>query len=122
VHLAFRFIHLANFEKHTITHTNAASALHKKIASDHETAAKHHHKAAQFHDQNKVREPKIGCNRGASASFERMGFPTRLSVYGLGADAIDVVVRWPDEHGMTKLSEHGKVTLTASRRILEATR
>lgn len=31
----------------------------KKTASDHEAAAKHHHKAAQFHDQNKVGDGKI---------------------------------------------------------------
>jgi len=52
--------------------------------------------------------------------FERMGIPTRLGAYGLGAEAIDVVVRRLEEHGMTKLSEHGDVTPAVSRRILEA--
>ncbi|MBT9508585.1 iron-containing alcohol dehydrogenase [Rhodoferax sp.] len=52
--------------------------------------------------------------------FERMGIPTRLSAYGLAADAIDVVIRQLEEHGMTKLSERGDVTPEVSRRVLEA--
>ncbi len=52
--------------------------------------------------------------------FERMGIPTRLSAYGLGADAIDVVVRQLEAHGMTQLSEHRDVTPAVSRRVLEA--
>lgn len=52
--------------------------------------------------------------------FERMGIPTRLSAYGLGADAIDVVIRQLEEHRMTQLSEHRDVTPAISRRILEA--
>jgi len=52
--------------------------------------------------------------------FERMGIPTRLSAYGLAADAIDVVIRQLEEHGMSKLSEHGDVTPEVSRRVLEA--
>jgi NADP-dependent alcohol dehydrogenase len=52
--------------------------------------------------------------------FERMGIPTRLSAYGLGAEAIDVVVRQLEAHGMTALSEHGDVTPAVSRRVLEA--
>jgi hypothetical protein len=58
VHLAFRFIHFSNSEKYTMTHTNEASALHKKAASDHEAAATHHHKAADCHDQNKMSDAK----------------------------------------------------------------
>ncbi|MDO8447852.1 MAG: iron-containing alcohol dehydrogenase [Rhodoferax sp.] len=52
--------------------------------------------------------------------FERMGIPTRLSAYGLAADAIDVVIRQLEAHGMTKLSERGDVTPAVSRRVLEA--
>ena len=52
--------------------------------------------------------------------FERMGIATRLSAYGLGAEAIDVVVRQLEAHGMTKLSERGDVTPAVSRRVLEA--
>ena len=52
--------------------------------------------------------------------FERMGIPTRLSAYGLGADAIDTVIRQLEAHGMTQLSEHRDVTPAVSRRVLEA--
>lgn len=52
--------------------------------------------------------------------FERMGIATRLGAYGLGKEAIDVVVRQLEAHGMTKLSEHGDVTPQVSRRVLEA--
>jgi len=52
--------------------------------------------------------------------FERMGIPTRLGAYGLGAEAIDVVIRQLEAHGMTQLSEHRDVTPAVSRRVLEA--
>jgi NADP-dependent alcohol dehydrogenase len=52
--------------------------------------------------------------------FERMGIPTRLGAYGLGTEAIDVVIRQLEEHGMTQLSEHRDVTPAVSRRVLEA--
>ncbi len=52
--------------------------------------------------------------------FERMGIPTRLSAYGLGAEAIDVVIRQLEAHGMTQLSEQRDVTPAVSRRVLEA--
>ena len=52
--------------------------------------------------------------------FERMGIATRLGAYGLGADAIEVVVRQLEEHRMTQLSEHRDVTPAISRRVLEA--
>lgn len=52
--------------------------------------------------------------------FERMGIPTRLSAYGLAADAIDVVISQLEAHGMTKLGERGDVTPAVSRRVLEA--
>ena len=52
--------------------------------------------------------------------FERMGIPTRLGAYGLGPDAIDVVIRQLEAHGMSKLSERGDVTPAVSRRVLEA--
>jgi alcohol dehydrogenase YqhD (iron-dependent ADH family) len=44
-----------------------------------------------------------------------------LSAYGLWVDAIEMVDRRLDGHGMTKRSEHGDVTRTVSRRILQAT-
>ncbi|WP_367850267.1 iron-containing alcohol dehydrogenase [Rhodoferax sp. WC2427] len=52
--------------------------------------------------------------------FERMGIPTRLSAYGLGPEAIDVLVAQLTEHGMTRLGEHGDVTPEVSRRVLQA--
>ena len=38
----------------------------------------------------------------------------------MGVDAIDVVIRQLEAHGMSKLSEHGDLTPEVSRRILEA--
>lgn len=52
--------------------------------------------------------------------FERMGIATRLSAYGLGADAIDTLIAQLEAHGMTKLGEHGDISPAVSRRILEA--
>ena len=51
--------------------------------------------------------------------FEAMGIPTRLSAYGLGADAIDTVIQQLEAHGMTKLSEHRDLTPATSRKVLE---
>ena len=48
-----------------------------------------------------------------------MGIPTRLSAYGLGADAIDTVIQQLEAHGMTKLSEHRDLTPAISRKVLE---
>ena len=52
--------------------------------------------------------------------FERMGIPTRLGAYGLGTEAIDVVIRQLEAHGMSQLSEHRDLTPAVSRRVLEA--
>lgn len=52
--------------------------------------------------------------------FERMGVPTRLSGYGLGADAVGPLVAQLEAHGMVQLSEHRDVTPEVSRRVLEA--
>ena len=53
------------------------------------------------------------------AFFEAMGIPTRLGAYGLGAEAIDVVMQQLQAHGMTQLGEQREVTLEVSRRVLE---
>jgi hypothetical protein len=45
------------------TITNAG-ALHKKAASEHEAVAKHHLKAAECHDQNKLNEADK-CSKSA---------------------------------------------------------
>lgn len=52
--------------------------------------------------------------------FESLGVKTRLSDYGIGADAIEGLVTQLEGHGMTALGEHGDVTLDVSRRVLEA--
>lgn len=52
--------------------------------------------------------------------FERMGLPTRLGAYDLGQDAIDLMIKQLETHGMTQLGEHGDVTLAVSRRVLMA--
>ena len=41
-----------------MSNTNEASGLHKQAATDHEAAAKHHLKAAECHDQNKLGDAK----------------------------------------------------------------
>jgi NADP-dependent alcohol dehydrogenase len=50
--------------------------------------------------------------------FESLGIPTRLSAYGVGADAIDFLIEQLQVHGMTKLGEHGDITPEVSRRVL----
>ena len=52
--------------------------------------------------------------------FESLGVKTRLSDYGIGADAIDRIVAQLEAHGMSALGEHGDIDLATSRRILEA--
>jgi len=52
--------------------------------------------------------------------FERMGIPTRLSAYDLGNEAIDLVIKQLEAHGMTQLGEHGDITPEVSRSILTA--
>ena len=52
--------------------------------------------------------------------FESLDVKTRLSDYGIGADAIARIVAQLEAHGMTALGEHGDIDLASSRRILEA--
>lgn len=54
------------------------------------------------------------------AFFESLGVPTRLSAYGLGAEAVDAVVANLEAHGMTALGEHRDLDAAAARRILTA--
>jgi len=53
------------------------------------------------------------------AFFESVGIPTRLSAYGIGAEAIEPLVAQLEAHGMVALGEHRDVTPAVSRRILE---
>ena len=51
--------------------------------------------------------------------FESLGIKTRLSEYGVKAGQIADIVDQLKAHGMTALSESGKITLEVSRKILE---
>jgi len=51
--------------------------------------------------------------------FESGGIPTRLSAYGIGAEAIPAIVQQLRVHGMTALGEHGDITPEVAARILE---
>lgn len=51
--------------------------------------------------------------------FESLGVPTRISAYGVGAEAIDTLVEQLEAHGMTALGEHQNITPEVSRRILQ---
>jgi NADP-dependent alcohol dehydrogenase len=54
------------------------------------------------------------------AFFQSLGMKTRLSDYGVGADAADKIVAQLERHGMTALGEHQQVDLAKSRAILTA--
>lgn len=51
--------------------------------------------------------------------FESLGVPTRLSGYGIGADAIPALVAQLERHGMTALGERREIGLDVSRRVFE---
>ncbi|MFT3739672.1 MAG: iron-containing alcohol dehydrogenase [Breznakibacter sp.] len=51
--------------------------------------------------------------------FESLGIKTRLSQYGVTTDKIPAVVDQLKAHGLTSLSESGKITLEVSQAILE---
>jgi NADP-dependent alcohol dehydrogenase len=51
--------------------------------------------------------------------FESLHVPTRLSAYGIGADAIPALVSQLERHGMTQLGEHRNMDITSSQRVYE---
>lgn len=51
--------------------------------------------------------------------FELLGIKTKLSQYGITKDKIDTIVEHLITHGMTALSETGKITPEVSRKILQ---
>jgi NADP-dependent alcohol dehydrogenase len=53
------------------------------------------------------------------AFFQQVGLKTRLRDHGVELSQIDSVVNALEAHGMTALSETGKVDLAMSRKILE---
>ena len=50
--------------------------------------------------------------------FESLGVSTHLKDYGLGADAVDKIVKQLEAHGMTQLGEKGDITPEVVRKIL----
>jgi NADP-dependent alcohol dehydrogenase len=54
------------------------------------------------------------------AFFESLGTATRLSAYGIGAEAIPSLLQKLKAHGMTRLGERQDCTLEQSRKVLEA--
>lgn len=54
------------------------------------------------------------------AFFESLGLPTRLSAYGIGAEAIPLIVGQLKAHGMAAIGERREVTLEVSQKVLEA--
>lgn len=50
--------------------------------------------------------------------FESLGVATRLKDYGIGAEAVDKIVKQLQDHGMVKLGEKGDVTPEVAREIL----
>jgi len=71
--------------------------------------------------QNGSDEERITAALDATRNFfESLGIPTRLSAYGVGADAIDALIEQLQAHGMTKLGEYGDITPEVSRRVLVA--
>ena len=54
------------------------------------------------------------------AFFESVGVPTRLSAYGIGAEAIPGVVEQLKAHGMGAIGERREVTPEVSQQVLEA--
>jgi NADP-dependent alcohol dehydrogenase len=61
-----------------------------------------------------------GAIAATRAFFERMGVPTQLSGHGIREPHLDTILAKLEAHGMTKLGEHGDVTLDISRAVLEA--
>jgi NADP-dependent alcohol dehydrogenase len=53
------------------------------------------------------------------AFFNKVGLPTRLRDHGVTQDKIGLVIEALEAHGMTALSESGKVDLATSRKILD---
>ncbi|MBK8534878.1 MAG: iron-containing alcohol dehydrogenase [Candidatus Competibacteraceae bacterium] len=51
--------------------------------------------------------------------FEYMGVKTYLRGYGIGPEAVAVVLQQLERHGLTALGEHQDITLVTSRTILE---
>lgn len=71
----------------------------------------------QHADEDRLIDEAISHTR---AFFEQMGVPTRLADYGIKAEAVDELVNKLEQHQLLKLGEHGDITLSVSRKILQA--
>lgn len=70
----------------------------------------------QHEDDERVIDEAIVYTR---AFFEQMGVPTRLTEYGISADAVEKLVAKLVANNMTRLGEHGDITPDISRQILQ---
>jgi NADP-dependent alcohol dehydrogenase len=70
----------------------------------------------QHQDEERLIDEAISHTR---QFFERMGVPTRLTDYGIKADAVDKLVDKLVQHKMVKLGEHRDITPEVSRSILQ---
>lgn len=95
------------------------ASLHVRRDTKHTKLLQYAERVWQIHDgsENERIDQAIEKTR---AFFEQMGIATRLPDYQLGAESIDAIVAQLEAHGMLQLGEHRDVTLTTSRRILEA--
>ena len=73
-------------------------------------------RAADFADEDARIDAAIARTR---AFFESLSVPTRLSDYGIGADAVPALVAQLERHGMKKLGEKRDFGLDGSRRVYE---
>jgi len=70
----------------------------------------------QHQDEERLIDEAISHTR---QFFERMGVPTRLTDYGITADAVDKLVAKLVQHKMVKLGEHQDITPEVARQILQ---
>jgi len=68
-------------------------------------------------DEERLIDEAISHTR---AFFEHMGVPTRMSEYGIPADAVDILVEHLQQNHLVKIGEHGDITPEVVRTILRA--
>lgn len=74
-----------------------------------------------WHIQSGTEEERIeAAIQQTRTFFESLGVKTRLSDYQINADDIPAILKQLESHGMMQLGEHGDVTLTESRKVLQA--
>jgi len=73
-------------------------------------------RAGDFADEDARIDAAIARTR---AFFESLSVPTRMSDYGIGADAVPALVAQLERHGMKKLGEKRNFGIDGSRRVYE---